>query len=685
MIPRKDHLLSIIKNLFILSAVLGLCIVLFFIIFLITNWSFIKWELGFHSKGSKIQIDKNGNIERPEYSKVQPLRNEPDESDQYNSSIGAFDTKVVLDSAIIPMNDPTSLALKYQNIKNVPIKVTEQAVLYENGESKKFWVLDVDKNIYKNIDAKLIYQTPHVYFWVEEGVDFNASDLKKVVDNFEENIYPKNRRIFGSEWLPGVDNDVHLTILYAHHLGGAAGYFSSSDSLMREVERYSNLAEMFYLSADYVDLGDDYASSVLAHEFQHMIHWNIDRNETSWVNEGLSELAVELNGFNTGGFSHLFAYQPDIQLNFWPGNDQGDSTPHYGVSYLFMKYLFERFGEEFISGLTAQPENGMWGLDAILSTAFVSEKLSSLTSENIFQDWSVANYLQTDLVGDGIYQYGNNDVPSFSPTKSITCGSSPESFLVNQFGTNYLEILCEGDYKIIINWEENVQLHSEDAFSGNYYYWSNSGDESAMRLSKEFDLSESTGLVELTYQTWFDIESDYDYLYVNVSRDGKNWDNLLVPSCTKDDPTGSNLGCGYNGKSNGWIEEIVNLSTYTGEKIIVEFEYITDAAVNGEGFFLDDIKMDAVGIFDDFEEEDQGWISEGFVRIDNSIPQIMGVTIIDSDQELKVQKFIPSEGSEFSFSVTQNDRNKADIVVISGFSRYTKIPAQYEISIIQLD
>ncbi|MDO9546453.1 MAG: immune inhibitor A, partial [Pelolinea sp.] len=555
--------------------------------------------------GSETSDEVTGNNYQPGSGEAQPLLNEPVKGYQSTNKNGEMDTQEVLDNATILINDPAALAEKYQGIKNIPVMLTVPPVVYKNGELKKFWVLNVDENLYENIEAKLAYQTPHVYFWIEEGVDFNLSDLKILVDNFEENIYPKNREIFGSEWSPGIDNDRHLTILYAHNLGGAAGYFSSSDSLMREVEKYSNIAEMFYLSADYIDLGDNYASGVLAHEFQHMIHWNIDRNEGSWVNEGLSELAVDLNDLDTGGFSSLFAYNPDIQLNFWPGNDQGDSTPHYGGSYLFMKYLFERFGEEFISGLIARPENGMRGLDELLSSMLDIDQASPLTSEQIFQDWAAANILQTDLVGDGIYRYGNNEVPVFSPIKSITCDSEPESFLVNQFGTDYYEILCNGDYEVSVNWDKNVKLHSQDPYSGNYYYWSNSGDESAMRLIRQFDLSDSSGLVEFSYRAWFDIERDYDYLYLNVSLDGKNWDNLETPRCTKEDPTGSNLGCGYNGRSNGWIEEIVDLTAYVGEKIFVEFEYVTDAAVNGEGFLLDDVKMDAVGFFDDFEDMDQ--------------------------------------------------------------------------------
>jgi immune inhibitor A len=682
MIPKKHWHFVRKKKTLLLPFIIGLFITLVVLIHSYSIWI----KKGHYSNGSVAQENvKQNNPQLMMDNGAQLLPDESSVDNQIDGSLGVMNTKMVLDNAIIPMNDRTVLASKYRNIRNIPIKLTEPPIMIENGMAKKFWVLNVDQNKYNRINATLVYQTPHVYFWVEEGVHFNFSDLKKIVDNFEDNIYPKNRKIFGNEWYPGVDNNPHLAILYANHLGGAAGYYSASDSLMQEIDKYSNLAEMFYLSADYVDLEEEYASSVLAHEFQHMIHWNIDRNESSWINEGLSELAVDLNGFRTGGFSYLFSTNPNIQLNYWPGNDQGDSTPHYGASYLFMKYLFDRFGEEFIHELVSEPEDGMRGLDATLSMISDNDDEPLFTSETIFQDWTVANILQAEAIENGIYQYGNDEIPLFLPTSSIVCGSPPEKFSASQFGTNYIEIECDGDYEISIKWEENVQLHSENAFSGNYSFWSNSGDESAMRLTKEFDFSEVTGLVELSFNTWFDIEQDYDYLYVNASRDGENWDNLETPDCTKDDPTGSNLGCGYNGRSNGWIEQTIDLSSYAGKMVFLEFEYVTDAAVNGEGFFLDDVKVEAVDFFDDFEEFNNEWIPEGFVRIDNAIPQIMGVTIISPDQEFDIHKFILTERTEFTFTVQQDERNQADVAVINGLSRYTNIPAQYQVSVAQLD
>ena len=630
-----------------------------------------------------VDTDEGGSA-NSQNEKLLHSENEPENIEQTAVDPKDRSTLKVLETTVISENDPISLARKYKGIVNAPVALAGTPITYKNGMAKKFWVLNVDDNNYRNINAKLVFQTPHVYFWIEDGINYTATEVENLVNTFENQIYKRNRDLFGEEWSPGVDNDVHLTILYANNLGSAAGYFSSADSLMPEIERFSNMSEMFYLSADHISLSDYFTYGVLAHEFQHMIHWNIDRNEASWVNEGLSELAVELNGFTTGGFSYLFAGDPDLQLNYWPGNYQGDSTPHYGASYLFMKYVLERFGSDFISELVSQPKNGMCGLDEVLISS--DDSPTAITSEQLFQDWTIANILQNDEFSDGVYGYGKDStIPSFSLSDNIECGSESISRTVNQFGADFIELSCDSNYEISVQWDQNVPVLLGSPKSGSYYYWSNAGDESGMRLSKKFDLTNISGSAELSYWAWYDIEGDYDYLYVNISEDDKNWHNIKTPSCTSDDPTGSNLGCGYNGKSAGWIREVVDLSDYVGKKILVEFEYITDASVNGEGFLIDDVELSAINYFDDFEIDDGEWAAEGFARIENTLPQNIGVSIIEKDRGVNIEKFIIENKKELSYIVKNYDKENSEIFVISGLTRFTHIPARYEISILRID
>src|SRR5262249_28450689 len=144
---------------------------------------------------------------------------------------------------------------------------------------------------------------------------------------------------FGASWKPGRDGDLHLTVLNGH-IPGVAGYYSAADEYPPEANPYTNQRRMVYMNVDAVVPGTPNYVAVLAHEFQHALHWNAVREEDSWVNEGLSELSTHVNGYRVSSLGG-FAKEPDTQLNAWPKAPNLDS--HYGASYLFMLYLWDHY------------------------------------------------------------------------------------------------------------------------------------------------------------------------------------------------------------------------------------------------------------------------------------------------------------------------------------------------------
>jgi len=231
------------------------------------------------------------------------------------------ETEELLEMAEVPVRDLHELAIRLQGVPaDTPRTVNpEGSPDYELGARRLFNVSNVDTDEQFDIYATLLYKTEHVYMWVEEGVQVNQSQLEAAADLFEEETYATNRAFFGSEWSPGVDNDPHVSILHARGLGSSiAGYYYSADEFVKAVRPDSNEVEMFYINIENVRINDSFYNGVLAHEFQHMIHWYNDRNEETWLNEGFSELAMFLNGYDTGGSDWAFAMAPDTQLNTWP-------------------------------------------------------------------------------------------------------------------------------------------------------------------------------------------------------------------------------------------------------------------------------------------------------------------------------------------------------------------------------
>ena len=166
------------------------------------------------------------------------------------------DSLLALQAAVVPTNDPIELAQRFLGLENSPRSLAAPAEYYQVGDEQKFWVTDKnDQNT--QIIATLRYVSEHTYFWVENGVSYNQSDLRALADTFEQEIYPTDRDFFGSEWTPGVDGDPHIYILYARGIGDEiAGYFSSADEYPQQVNQFSNAHEMFVFNADNSPLND---------------------------------------------------------------------------------------------------------------------------------------------------------------------------------------------------------------------------------------------------------------------------------------------------------------------------------------------------------------------------------------------------------------------------------------------
>ncbi len=595
-------------------------------------------------------------------------------------------TLKTLSDTLVPINDPADLAKRLEGKGDIPPTLPPPPVPLKVGDQQSFWVSNTDTNENFQVQATLRYITDHTYFWIENTVEYSTGDLRALADAFEKKIYPTDREFFGSEWSPGVDDDVHLYILYASGLGGhVAGYFSSIDSFPPQIQEFSNGHEMFDLNADGLGLDQEYAFGVLAHEFQHMIHWYRDRNEETWMNEGFSDVAMFINGYDIGGHDFVYAENPDIQLNDWPTAPE-ESVPHYGAAFLFLNYLLDRFGEDVTKAVVADPDNGLKSIDKVLTEMDVTDPLTGKTvgADDVFTDWVVTSYVQDKRVGDGRYVYRDYPrAPRPPETESLgNCSASSQERQVHQYGVDYILIECRGDYTLHFEGAPTVGVIPERAHSGAYAFWSNKGDESDMTLTQEFDFTGRTGSLTLGYWTWYDLEKDFDYLYLEASLDGENWTMLKTPSGTGEDPTGANYGWGYNGISgNGptWIFEDVDLSQYAGKKVQLRFEYITDGAVNGEGLLLDDVSIPEIGYSTDFESDNGGWTAEGFVRIQSSLPQTFRLALIKEGGRGTTVEYIPlSADNKADIPLHFGDGFSRAVLVVSGTTRFTRQPADYQ-------
>ena len=591
------------------------------------------------------------------------------------------ETEELLATTDVPVRDLHELAIRLRGLPpDTPRTVNPGGSPdYSVGTRRLFHVSNVDTDEQFDIYAILEYKTEHVYMWVEDGARFDRDDLVAAGDLFEEHTYSTDRAFFGSEWSPGVDNDPHVSILHARDLGDSiAGYYSSADEFVSTVRDDSNEMEMFYINIENVTVNDSFYNGVLAHEFQHMIHWYNDRNEETWLNEGFSELAMYLNGFDVGGSEWTFATTPDTQLNSWP-EGPGAAGANYGAGYLFTSYFLDQFGREATQALVAHPENSFASVEAVL------EELSTgLTCVDLFADWIVANLLDDPYLAGGQYGYDEIDPPSFDIEATYYEADSPisESATVHQYGADYIELHGERPLTFRFTGSTQIGLMDTTAHSGSYVWWSNRGDDSDMYLTRAFDLSDVSAAT-LEFWAWYDIEEDWDYTYVEVSTDdGQTWEILTTPSGTPTNPNGNSFGWAYTGHSGSggqaeWIQEQVDLSTYAGQEILIRFEYITDDAVNRPGFLLDDVTIPEIGYLSDFEEDGDEWETAGFIRHANVLPQEWLLQLILFGSETTVERLELEEDQTGEWVVPLDNRTDRAVITISGLAPVTTEWASY--------
>jgi immune inhibitor A len=593
------------------------------------------------------------------------------------------DTAALLAEAAMPIRDQRALALRLKpGVGNIPATVNPTPPTYKVGDTASFWVENSDTQEHQQISATLRYITPHVYTWVQNGVNLDLNALKHSADRFESKTYPTDREFFGSEWTPGVDNDVHLSILHATGMGeNIAGYYSSADEFSHLINPYSNEREMFYIAADKTQPNTSFYDGVLAHEFQHMIHWANDRNEDSWVNEGMSELAGHLNGFDTGGNEYAYAERPDTQLNTWEDPSKGNAE-HYGASYLFMDYFLNRFGENLTKAVVANQENGIAGFNDALIKAGRAERF-----DDIFADWLIANYLnQPKANPKGHFGYADIEPPVPAIMETYNQFPASNSTQVSQYGADYIELQGSGNLTVDFKGQTTAKLVNTSPH-GQYAWWSNRGDDSDATLTRAFDLS-NLSTATLTFSAWYDIEDGWDYAYVEASTDGgKHWQILPGQQTSDKNPVGNAFGPGWTGISGGgkapaWVNEKVDLSAFAGKQVLLRFEYITDDAVNGPGFMIDDLAIPELNYTDNGEKGTAGWDAAGWLLTNNQLDQHWLVQLVTSNQSgVQVQRMQVGANGQGSLSLPNAGSYDHAMLIVSALAPVTTERASYSYNI----
>ncbi len=537
---------------------------------------------------------------------------------------------------------------------------------------------------YFSMNARLLLKTAHAYWYVDAKLHPDMTKLAQSAQLFETSIYPTDHANFGTEWTPGIDRDPRLTVLVGP-LPGAGGYFSAEDLYPRSISPYSNQRKMLYVDSSAYAPGSAAFGEVLAHELQHMIEWHMHPRQDAWINEGSSMLAQKLNGYTADGFDQAFTQMPNTQLNNFTLDDL--NIDHYGAGFLWMLYFYQHYGgQKALRTLMAdRTKTGMPLFDEALG-----QLGSKDTSTDMFRNWVVANYLDNPTINGGVYGYNKWPVQA-AVTPTIMSYPMVLTGTVAQYATNYVSLTVPAGstapLKISFKANETVPLLTAPTRANQWLWWGNKGDMMDSTLTRALDLSH-VHHATLNYTLWYDTEQDFDYAYVEVSTDGGGiWHSLPGQHSTNANPNGSNEGNGYTGRSSavkggpstGWLPESVDLSHYTGHKILIRFEYVTDDEFNVQGLALGNVSVPEIG-YSDNAASLNGWTANGWIRVQNVLPETWLVQAIITGQDGPRVQEMPVQAGTGVLTLPTTGVSRV-VLAISPVAPQTTISGNYELSV----
>ncbi len=498
----------------------------------------------------------------------------------------------------------------------------------------------ITKDAYDSYDGTYFHNANPFGTWDRYWDNYTLEQCQYLLDEFDTVIYPTVTSVFG-EPLPRGDEGQKIWVLIfnirdrSYHddtaTSYAVGYFSSAVS--GEFNKNVFHCDTYDWENRVGPGSSQVMEAVFAHEFQHLVHFDQDPDEPSWVDEGCADLAMYLCGYGhwTSHIANYLIYHWFTALTFW-----GNGLEDYGASYLFALYMYEKFGIDFIKDMVQEQANGIEGIQ---KTLYKHGYLMHF--DTLFDRWTIANYLDDPSKGGGWYGYNLLDIPS------AASGGWTLDAVLNAWG----ESIYEADFALGSWWWTDPQPYTAQYYrftnrlatitfdatdfsgtlpsSGDYEWYSGAAAWTWRSFHQTFDIP--AGGATLEFMTFYEIELDWDYGYVEVyDYDTDEYTTLEAPGITvSTDPFSQDnpnvpagreprdyLAAGkwhaFTGSSGGWIPISMDLSPFAGHQIEIHFRLWQDGAFTLQNMYVDDISIPELSFFDDVESGEGDWETDGW-------------------------------------------------------------------------
>ena len=307
-------------------------------------------------------------------------------------------------------------------------------------------------------------------------------------------------------------------------------------------------------------------------------------------NGALSGGDSDHTSFNNAGYQGIFPFEDsqDYSPYIHTGNDiVGLSVNNFEQHGIFVKATLASVVS--MSDMLPSPEN-LTGIAGDSQVELEWAGIDSVDFYNVYRNGGTSAYATTteltftdsDVINGETYTYyvtatflttGEESGPSNVVT---VVPMPPIAFpFYDDFETGAPYWSFESPWGLQSGIYHSTSYSMTESPSGNYA--SNMDVSTTLR---SLDLTGATS-AQISFWTRYQMESGYDYMFLEVSADGSGWEQIAT----------------YTGNQNTWTNLTYSLNDYLNkENVTIRFHFTSDVYIEAQGMFIDDIEIDVVGV-----------------------------------------------------------------------------------------
>jgi len=211
----------------------------------------------------------------------------------------------------------------------------------------------------------------------------------------------------------------------------------------------------------------------------------------------------------------------------------------------------------------------------------------SAATTNYFADFDVENGTQYQYYVTAVYSDSGEES---SPSNIVYATPMPPiglPLMINfENGAPYWEF--QGSWGVSTTASYSPSHSITESPTGNY---ANNIEINAKLSPINLNLGYTSA--SISFWTKYDLETNYDYMYLEVSTNGNNWTNLAT----------------FNGTQSNWVQKTYSLNSYLSNPyVLIRFRFYSDSYIVKDGMYIDDFSINVTGGYNtQLVQIPQGW------------------------------------------------------------------------------